>query len=190
MTGAVWFDSSVTGVNFTHTIQLHTLIQLILYISSLALCQQNWVREALRRWLVFHEANYFLSSQIFSFFSSICAATQKFCVPNIIFWTKCTTWKYKLQMQKRNKYNKRRRDNVFVKWWKKRKKKALHKHQGIFGGGESGARGITVKKYSTLRMCKISCSCLSLTLYPSSLLALNHTLVQPVDVLTVLQTEM
>lgn len=69
-------------------------------------------------------------------------------------------------------------------------KKALCKHQGMFGGGELGVRGITVKKYSTLRMCKISCSCFSLTLYPSSLLALNHTLVQPVDVLTVLQTEM
>lgn len=69
-------------------------------------------------------------------------------------------------------------------------KNAQCKHLGVFRGGESGVRGITVKKYSTLRMCKISCSCLALALYPSSLLALNHTLVQPVDVLTVLQTEM
>lgn len=75
-------------------------------------------------------------------------------------------------------------------WLLKGKKRAPHKHQGIFGGGKLGVRGITVKKYSTLKMCKISCSCLSLTRYPSSLLALNHTLVQPVDVLTVLQTEM
>lgn len=71
--------------------------------------------------------------------------------------------------------------------WLLKGENARNKHQG---GGEPVVSERTVKKYSTLRMCKISCSCLSLTFYPSSLLVLNHTLVQPVDVLTVLQPEM
>lgn len=69
------------------------------------------------------------------------------------------SWNYKLQISEKAK----------KMWSLNGKEKALHKHGSIFGGRELGVRGITVKKYSTLRMCKISCSCLSLTLYLSLL---------------------
>lgn len=56
MTGDVWCDRSVAGVNFTHTIQLHTLIQLILNMFySLALCQSQGSFETLVSisWIIF-----------------------------------------------------------------------------------------------------------------------------------------
>lgn len=47
VTGDVWFDELLAGVNFTHAIQIHALIQLISNtFSSLVLCQQTSVQEA------------------------------------------------------------------------------------------------------------------------------------------------
>lgn len=62
MTGYIWFDKRVTGVNFTHTIQLHTLIQLILNkLCSLARCQQSWIHTG---WYFIKQIIFFIS-QIF-----------------------------------------------------------------------------------------------------------------------------
>lgn len=55
VTGDVWFDELLAGVNFTHAIQIHALIQLILNtFSSLVLCQLTSVQEAFTC-LVFHK---------------------------------------------------------------------------------------------------------------------------------------
>lgn len=101
VTGNVWFDMSVTGVNFTHTIQLHTLIQL------------NFERVLLPRSLP-AELNHgepsdggfhILITNKLSFFFRPCLTTRRSCNicarPNVKFSNKNTCEKFAMANKSR-----------------------------------------------------------------------------------------